>query len=1242
MLTLPTYSAAAISRPSLLMQYLRAIGPGVVIVKAGPTGSRNDATGCELLRYYLWQWAFLPQPDAHFPLNINENTQYHYVALNRIKKYKTFGGTNQNPEIIEKYRLWKTTSIPMIMRWKESSETFISKPNDWHDWVLDRTTIPEAGPILIIGSPEGYLSYENPDNNKKTTPLRQILTESGYSDKIRMLLPHDGGGIQLGNEKISIGERKGYQRDISLIFMGRANNGRTVIVLAGASNTFGTFSAIRVAADYGRNEVNSMVLDFIKNPDISNASIAFSTERHIYTGTFKPLRLTDSISIRFSENREQKPIKCDLDFRKAEFELNQLDSTPSIPKTQQTTLAKYLSEQGSIGIITKWYPQDLRDDATAMDILEFTLDDSANYPVPPAIPIYHKGVEDKFEELINAFTSSKRKEDQDESNEKTGSLAQSLMYLDDECYQLFSLWEEANGKLKTADGVFANWFDSQFQTPSDGPVIIMGTPSSFLGSGSQENERKTNLCKMLTRAGYPNRYILQHTGIHGIIQGEIYDRKTFTTKYKSNASDERDSTHEEDAGIISLSKGPDGRDVLIVAGITWLGTLAGVRLLFTQQRPTIDRCVHDYSQGLRRRIDIFYTCKVPKKVSSLGDRTSDTKQTIWPTPLDLDEISIDTHESETEPELIHNRYAEECFQDLFIRIRDRKPGSVEIPLAEKDNFLFDLQTNDTGPLNLNMSCQHSITAGDIKVACGTKIKELYQSIDNCLEEDFPHLSREFKYENHGDVTKYPINKMETAEKPYCGKFFVLGESGVGKENIAKYLRDRIKERKQYDPSLVVLNTACISENLLQDEIFGSVVGAFSDGKGRKSPFEKAKGGVLFLDEFAALDGNSSLFLQASLLRAMESFTVTRLGASESLNINCVLVAATNRATSLKELQYLIESKVIRSDIGNRFEGRLFSFPPLRDRPLEILPAFVSKIRSNYEKAEKACPDVLVTAKALELLLHFNFPGNFRQLDGIAKGLVRLIDSRKEQNVLRISFRHMHQCLFLGDSNVVDEFDPHWVKISVDFPNATTAFPNNRSASLWQGSQNKKHTRPAFEHREFPEMLQNSTSYRFVKKCRDETKDQSFYFKKFFFDLIQPHDQPKDNIDAYVRLISDAKNWYSNLCLLPKRTGAGRPKDYSNMNDFAVCVLILSQAKDIAYNELVSQHRLSELSHDLRFQFACRMLSSFINDDASQKVVCWEIFVTIVFLYTGFDIRTDLEKEWMNWVADQRGLVRPSP
>jgi hypothetical protein len=1237
MLKLPTYSAAAISRPSLLLQFLRAIGPGVVIVKAGPTGSRNDSTGCELLRYYLWQWAFLPQPDAHFPLNETTNTKYIHDALNDVKQYKTFGGGEKNPEIINKYRLWKTTSIPMIMRWKETSELFNSKPNDWHDWLLNKTTFPEAGPVVIIGSPEGYLSYDNPERTEKSTPLRQILTEAGYGDNFKLLLPHNGGGMQLGKgKKITIEERNGYQRDISLIFMGRASNGRTVVVLAGSSNTFGTFSAIRVAADYGRNEVNSMVLDFIKKPEMANAKIAFFTERHIYSGTFKPLRLTDSISVRFLEDFDQHPSKCDLDFRKAESELNQLDSTPTIPKTQQTTLAKFLSEQGSIGIITKWYPQDLRDDATAMDILEFALDDSVNYPVPPGIPIYNKGDENKFRDIINAFVSSKRGRNQDKSGNNKRNLEKSLMYLDDECYQLFSLWQEAYGKLKTTDDVFANWFDSQFQTPSDGPVVIMGTPSSFLGSGSQENERKTNLCKMLTRAGFPNRYILQNTGIHGIIRGEIFDRKTFTTKYKSNTSDADDFTHEEDAGIISLSKGPDGRDVLIVAGITWLGTLAGVRLLFTQQRPTIDRCIQDYSLGLRSRIDIFYTCKVPKKISFLGDRTADTKQTIWPTHQDLDEIAIDTHESETEPEFIHNKIAEECFHDLFIKIKDLKSGIVETPLAEKENFSFELKTRNPKLLELNVSCQHSITVGDLNIACGSELKALYQSIDNCLEEDYSHLSDLFQEHYGGDeVKRLQINFMRSAIKAYCGKFFILGESGVGKENIAKYLNDSIRKKLRYNSKLVVLNTACIPEPLMHGEIFGSVKGAYTSGEGRISPFEEAIGGVFFLDEFAALDGSPSLTLQASLLRAMENFTFTRIGSPTSLNINCLLVAATNRATSLKELQYLMGSKVIRSDVGNRFEGRLFSFPPLRERPLEILPAFISKIYDNYKKAKKSPPCVLLTVKALELLLHFNFPGNFRQLDGIAKGLVRLIDFRKEKQELQISLQHMHQCLFLGSSNCVDEPDPDFVEISVSFPNA-------RSCNLWQGinEPGRKLTRPVFEFREFLSVQPLlDPAYRFVVKQRGKSNDQESYFKRYFFDLLNISQQSHFVINAFDGLISAAKAWFSKISSLPKINGRGRTKDYGAMQQFSACVWLMSKAPQSAYVELTKKINSSSDSSDERFQIAHQMLAIFVHDDELQRCIDWEFFVTIVFLCTGFDIRTDTEKKWMNWVADRRGLVR---
>jgi len=368
---------------------------------------------------------------------------------------------------------------------------------------------------------------------------------------------------------------------------------------------------------------------------------------------------------------------------------------------------------------------------------------------------------------------------------------------------------------------------------------------------------------------------------------------------------------------------------------------------------------------------------------------------------------------------------------------------------------------------------------------------------------------------------------------------------------------------------------------------------------------------------------------------MENFTFTRIGSPTSLNINCLLVAATNRATSLKELQYLMGSKVIRSDVGNRFEGRLFSFPPLRERPLEILPAFISKIYDNYKKAKKSPPCVLLTVKALELLLHFNFPGNFRQLDGIAKGLVRLIDFRKEKQELQISLQHMHQCLFLGSSNCVDEPDPDFVEISVSFPNA-------RSCNLWQGinEPGRKLTRPVFEFREFLSVQPLlDPAYRFVVKQRGKSNDQESYFKRYFFDLLNISQQSHFVINAFDGLISAAKAWFSKISSLPKINGRGRTKDYGAMQQFSACVWLMSKAPQSAYVELTKKINSSSDSSDERFQIAHQMLAIFVHDDELQRCIDWEFFVTIVFLCTGFDIRTDTEKKWMNWVADRRGLVR---
>ncbi len=201
---------------------------------------------------------------------------------------------------------------------------------------------------------------------------------------------------------------------------------------------------------------------------------------------------------------------------------------------------------------------------------------------------------------------------------------------------------------------------------------------------------------------------------------------------------------------------------------------------------------------------------------------------------------------------------------------------------------------------------------------------------------------------------------------------ILGESGVGKELLARYIHRESGRKGKF----VSVNCAAIPENLFESELFGYVKGAFTGALSDKPGlFEEADGGTLFLDEI----GELPLSLQAKLLRVLQEREVRRLGSNRARKVDVKLVAATNR--DLKEL--VLQGK-FREDLYYRLNVLILKIPPLRERPEDIIALtgyFLKKFSSKYGKK------VEMTPEALQILLTYSFPGNVRELENLIHRLV---------------------------------------------------------------------------------------------------------------------------------------------------------------------------------------------------------------------------------------------------------------
>ena len=207
-------------------------------------------------------------------------------------------------------------------------------------------------------------------------------------------------------------------------------------------------------------------------------------------------------------------------------------------------------------------------------------------------------------------------------------------------------------------------------------------------------------------------------------------------------------------------------------------------------------------------------------------------------------------------------------------------------------------------------------------------------------------------------------------------FFITGETGVGKEGLARYIHESGPRR---DQPFIAINCGRYSTELLQSELFGHEAGAFTSAiRQRRGAFEVANGGVLFFDEVPEM----SLDAQKMLLRVLDTATFTRLGGNEVLTVDVHIVAATN-----KDIVKAVAEKEFRADLYYRLKGMMFHLPPLRERPEDILPlveAFIGEFSTEYGKNV-----IGITPEALTRLEQAAWPGNIRQLRSTVQTAVAL-------------------------------------------------------------------------------------------------------------------------------------------------------------------------------------------------------------------------------------------------------------
>ena len=312
-----------------------------------------------------------------------------------------------------------------------------------------------------------------------------------------------------------------------------------------------------------------------------------------------------------------------------------------------------------------------------------------------------------------------------------------------------------------------------------------------------------------------------------------------------------------------------------------------------------------------------------------------------------------------------------------------------IPLVNRDRVVGILSLLRTTEVPFVPEDVDFLSRASGQIAIAVENARAYQEISELkdkLAQEKVYLEEEFRSEmgfeqiiGNSAALKHVLQLVETVA-PSDSTVLLLGETGTGKELIARAIHDRSRRNQR---TLVKLNCAAIPTGLLESELFGHEKGAFTGAINQKiARLELADQGTLFLDEV----GDIPIEIQPKLLRALQEQEFERLGSTHTRKVNVRLVAATNR-----DLEKMVAGKEFRSDLYYRLNVFPIRIPPLRDRK-EDIPLLVSYFVQKHAKRMQKCIET-VPAAAMKGLTNLQWPGNIRELENFIERAVLLTRGR---------------------------------------------------------------------------------------------------------------------------------------------------------------------------------------------------------------------------------------------------------
>jgi DNA-binding NtrC family response regulator len=321
-----------------------------------------------------------------------------------------------------------------------------------------------------------------------------------------------------------------------------------------------------------------------------------------------------------------------------------------------------------------------------------------------------------------------------------------------------------------------------------------------------------------------------------------------------------------------------------------------------------------------------------------------------------------------------------------------------------DVVLLDLRLNDADPnnregvdllkefhtLNSEIPIVMMTAYGDIEVAVEVMkegaadflqkpfdLTKLKATLSNALEQArlkqrISSLEQDYARIEPGEIVgQSPVIEnirrlIDMAAKDGYVTVLINGETGTGKELIARAIHRQGWRSKE---SFVPVAISALSPTLVESELFGHEAGAFTGAKGRRAGYiEKAKGGVLFLDEVGEIPRET----QVKLLRFLEERKFFRVGSTESIETDVQILVATHR-----DFQQAVENGQIRQDLYFRLKSLVIPVAPLRERidDISLLANHCLKLFRDQGRTKISSID----PEVMELLMRYHWPGNVREL-----------------------------------------------------------------------------------------------------------------------------------------------------------------------------------------------------------------------------------------------------------------------